>query len=93
MIMFITAILLQPLFHLLLFANEESLKIARIPQRMKTDVANSVIITGAWVFDNYDDMLFMMEFGATGDPIAREDVFMSLPVLKTMVTTFTGLLH
>lgn len=41
---------------------------------VRRDFANSVIITGAWVYDNYDDMLFMMEFGATGDPIAREDV-------------------
>jgi len=41
---------------------------------VRRDVANSVIITGGWVYDSFDDMLFMMEFGATGDPIAREDV-------------------
>ena len=34
---------------------------------VRRDVANSVIITGAWVYDNYDDMLFMMEYGATGE--------------------------
>ena len=41
---------------------------------VRRDFANSVIITGAWVYDNYDDMLFMMEFGATGEQVAREDV-------------------
>ena len=35
---------------------------------------NSVIITGAWVYDNQDDMLFMMEFGSAGEPLQREDV-------------------
>ena len=34
----------------------------------------SVIITGAWVYDNQDDMLFMMEFGAAGEPVDRVDV-------------------
>ncbi len=41
---------------------------------VRRDFANSVIITGGWVYDDFDDMLFMMEFGVTGDPIAREDV-------------------
>jgi hypothetical protein len=41
---------------------------------VRRDSANSVIITGAWVYDNYDDMLFMMEFGGAGDPLAREEV-------------------
>ncbi len=40
----------------------------------RRDSANSVIITGAWVYDGYDDMLFMMEFGAAGDPLTREDI-------------------
>ncbi len=40
----------------------------------RRDIVNSVIITGAWVYDDYDDMLFMMEFGAAGEPVAREDV-------------------
>lgn len=35
---------------------------------------NSVVITGAWVYDNQDDMLFMMEFGGAGEPVARVDV-------------------
>ncbi|MBT4065682.1 MAG: hypothetical protein HOE76_00480 [Euryarchaeota archaeon] len=41
---------------------------------VRRDYANSVIITGAWVYDNQDDMLFMMEFGAAGEPVARLDV-------------------
>ena len=50
---------------------------------VRRDFANSVIITGAWVYDNYDDMLFMMEFGATGEPIAREDVLYVLTCTET----------
>ena len=76
MIMFITAILLAAIISFTIIRLTEG--IAQDSQNtaedVRRDVANSVIITGAWVFDNYDDMLFMMEFGATGDPIAREDV-------------------
>lgn len=76
MIMFITAILLAAIISFTIIRLTEG--IAQDSQNtaedVRRDVANSVIITGAWVFDNYDDMLFMMEFGATGEPIAREDV-------------------
>ena len=41
---------------------------------VRRDSVNSIIITGAWVYDNYDDMLFMMEFGGAGEPVARVDV-------------------
>lgn len=41
---------------------------------VRRDSVNSIIITGAWVYDNYDDMLFMMEFGGGGEPVARVDV-------------------
>ena len=41
---------------------------------VRRNSVNSVIITGAWVYDNQDDMLFMMEFGAAGEPVDRVDV-------------------
>lgn len=76
MIVFIGIILLTAIISFTIINVTE--KIAQDSQRsaedVRRDVANSVIITGAWVYDNYDDMLFMMEFGATGDPLAREDV-------------------
>ena len=53
-------------------------KISQHTQQASEDVrrnsVNTVVITGAWVYDNQDDMLFMMEFGGAGDPLARDDV-------------------
>ena len=40
--------------------------------RMKN--VNTIIITGAWVYDSFDDMLFMMEFGPAGEAVNRVDV-------------------
>ncbi len=76
MIVFIGIILLTAIISFTIINVTE--KIAQESQRsaedVRRDVANSVIITGAWVYDNYDDMLFMMEFGATGEPLTREEV-------------------
>ena len=53
-------------------------KISQHTQQSSEDVrrnsVNTVVITGAWVYDNQDDMLFMMEFGGAGDPLERDDV-------------------
>ena len=53
-------------------------KISQHTQQASEDVrrnsVNTVVITGAWVHDNQDDMLFMMEFRGAGDPLARDDV-------------------
>ena len=53
-------------------------KISQHTQQASEDVrrnsVNTVVITGAWVYDNQDDMLFMMEFRGAGDPLARDDV-------------------
>ena len=53
-------------------------QISQHTQQASEDVrrnsVNTVVITGAWVYDNQDDMLFMMEFGGAGDPVARVDV-------------------
>ena len=76
MVLFITTILLAAIisFTIIRLTEEIGQDSQNTAEDVRRDVANSVIITGAWVYDNYDDMLFMMEFGATGDPIAREDV-------------------
>ena len=76
MVMFITSVMLAALISFTIIRLTEGIAqdSEKAAEDVRRDVANSVIITGAWVFDNYDDMLFMMEFGATGDPIAREDV-------------------
>ena len=76
MVMFISTILLAALisFTIIRLTEEIGQNSQNTAEDVRRDVANSVIITGAWVYDNYDDMLFMMEFGATGEPIAREDV-------------------
>ena len=39
---------------------------------------NTVIIVGGWVWDEWDDMLFMMEFGSSGDAVERLDVWYQL---------------
>ena len=76
MVLFITTILLAAIISFTIIRLTEGIgqDSQKTAEDVRRDVANSVIITGAWVYDNYDDMLFMMEFGATGDPIAREDV-------------------
>ncbi|HIF45226.1 MAG TPA: hypothetical protein EYQ73_00275 [Candidatus Poseidoniales archaeon] len=40
----------------------------------RRNAVNTIFITGAWVYDDYDDMLFLMEFGAAGESVARVDV-------------------
>ena len=76
MIVFIGMILLASLvsFTIIHLTEEIAQDSQNTAEDVRRDFANSVIITGAWVYDNYDDMLFMMEFGATGDPISRVDV-------------------
>ena len=76
MVLFITTILLAAIISFTIIRLTEGIgqDSQKTAEDVRRDVANSVIITGAWVYDDYDDMLFMMEFGATGDPIAREDV-------------------
>ena len=53
-------------------------KLSQHTQQASEDVrrnsVNTVVITGAWVYDNQDDMLFLMEFGGAGDPVERLDV-------------------
>ena len=53
-------------------------KMAQQTQRTSADAqrdsVNTVIIVGGWVGDDYDDYLFMMEFGSSGDQVTRVDV-------------------
>ena len=76
MIIFIGMILLSAIvsFTIIHITEELAQDSQNTAEDVRRDFANSVLITGAWVYDNYDDMLFMMEFGATGDPITRADV-------------------
>ena len=76
MIIFIGMIMLSAIvsFTIIHITEELAQDSQNTAEDVRRDFANSVIITGAWVYDNQDDMLFMMEFGATGDPISRVDV-------------------
>lgn len=76
MIIFIGMILLSAIvsFTIIHITEELAQDSQNTAEDVRRDFANSVLITGAWVYDSYDDMLFMMEFGATGDPITRADV-------------------
>tara|TARA_B100000614_G_scaffold128326_2_gene114539 strand:- start:2623 stop:3234 length:612 start_codon:yes stop_codon:yes gene_type:complete len=68
----ILAILIS--FTLLNLTEKLSQNTQQSAEDVRRDSVNSIIITGAWVYDNYDDMLFMMEFGGAGEPISRVDV-------------------
>ena len=68
----ILAILIS--FTLLNLTERLSQNTQQTAEDVRRDSVNSIIITGAWVYDNYDDMLFMMEFGGAGEPISRVDV-------------------
>lgn len=76
LIVFISMILLASIitFTLIRVTEEISQTTQNTAEDARRDSVNSVIITGAWVYDNQDDMLFMMEFGAAGDPVSRIDV-------------------
>lgn len=75
-IVFIAIILLASIISVTIIriTEEISQKTQIAAEDARRDSVNSVIITGAWVFDNQDDMLFLMEFGAAGEPVARLDV-------------------
>lgn len=77
MIVFIAMILLGTIiaFTIINITEQIGQQTEKTSEDTRRDFVNSVIITGAWVYDNQDDMLFMMEFGLTGDPIVREDVW------------------
>ncbi len=76
LVVFIGMILLSAIisFTIIKVTEEISQNTENTAEDVRRDFANSVLITGAWVYDNQDDMLFMMEFGATGEEIEREDV-------------------
>jgi hypothetical protein len=76
LIIFIATILLASIisFTIIRISEEISQKTQNTAEDVRRNSVNSVIITGAWVYDNQDDMLFMMEFGAAGEPVSRLDV-------------------
>lgn len=76
LIVYIAMILLATIisFTVINITEKISQKSEQVAEDVRRDSVNSVIITGAWVYDNQDDMLFMMEFGAAGEPVDRVDV-------------------
>ena len=76
LIIFIATILLASIisFTIIRISEEISQQTQNTAEDARRDSVNSVIITGAWVYDNQEDMLFMMEFGAAGEPVSRLDV-------------------
>ena len=76
MIIFIGMILLSAIvsFTIIHITEELAQDSQNSAEDVRRDVAYCVLIPGAGVYVNQDDMLFMMEFGATGDPISRVDV-------------------
>lgn len=76
LIVFVSMVLLASLitFTLVKITEEIAQSSQKTSEDVRRDVVNSIIITGAWVYDNYDDMLFMVEFGAAGEPLQRVDV-------------------
>lgn len=76
MIVFIAMVLLASIVMISIIKITE--EIAQSTQKTAEDTrresVNTVVIVGGWVYDNYDDMLFMMEFGAAGEAVARVDV-------------------
>ena len=54
----ILAILIS--FTLLNLTEKLSQNTQQTAEDVRRDSVNSIIITGAWVYDNYDDMLFMI---------------------------------
>ena len=87
MIIFIGMILLSAIvsFTIIHITEELAQDSQNTAEDVRRDFANSVLITGAWVYDSFDDMLFMMEFGATGDPITRADVIYVLKIGRAHV--------
>ena len=53
---------------------EVSQSTQRTTEDARRNSVNTVVIVGGWVYDDYDDMLFMMEFGDAGEEVARLDV-------------------
>lgn len=76
MIVFIAMILVSSIIVFTLVNATERLtqRTDRTAEDARMKIVNTVIITGAWVYDSYDDMLFMMEFGPAGEAVERLDV-------------------
>lgn len=76
LIVYISMILLASIIavQIIQISEKISQKTQNTAEDARRDSVNSVIITGAWVYDNQDDMLFLMEFGSAGEPVARVDV-------------------
>ena len=76
LIVFIAMILLASIISVTIIrvTEEISQQTDKTAEDARRNNVNSILITGAWVYDNYDDMLFLMEFGAAGETVSRVDV-------------------
>lgn len=76
MIVFVAMILLATIVSasIILLVEKISQQTGKTAEDARRESVNTVIIVGGWVGDNYDDYLFMMEFGSSGDPVLRVDV-------------------
>ena len=80
MIIFVGTILLAALVgaSLILMHEQITQQATATLEDTRRDSINTVIIVGGWVWDNQDDMLFMMEFGSSGEAVQRLDVWYQL---------------
>jgi len=76
MIVFIAMVLLASMvmISLIKITEEISQSTQRTAEDARRNSVNTVVIVGGWVYDSWDDMLFMMEFGSSGEEVARLDV-------------------
>ena len=76
LIVFIAMILLASIISVTIIrvVEEISQQTDRTAEDARRNNVNTILITGAWVYDDYDDMLFLMEFGAAGETVSRVDV-------------------
>ena len=76
LIVFIAMILLASIISVTIIrvTEEISQQTDKTAEDARRNNVNTILITGAWVYDDYDDMLFLMEFGAAGETVSRVDV-------------------
>ncbi|MBT4406777.1 MAG: hypothetical protein HOC79_02770 [Euryarchaeota archaeon] len=76
LIVFVAMVLLASIVmvSIIKITEEVSQSTQRTTEDARRNSVNTVVIVGGWVYDNYDDMLFMMEFGSSGEEVARLDV-------------------
>ena len=80
MIVFVASIMLAAIVgaSLILLHEQITQQGSKTTEDTRRGSINSIIIVGGWVWDTADDMLFMMEFGSSGEAVERLDVWYQL---------------